>query len=138
MKTQLPEAINTIDEAKQFLTALRNNNESYCPEDDAREIVWETCEAPTPEECKKLNKLMGDIYKLEGNKGVPAAEYAFCPCGFLIGLDDLSECASLYQTGGVVAVCDYANERELEYKDCKTCNASMPNINDVCAVCGQK
>lgn len=38
MKTNLPAAITTIDEAKAFLTELHANGESYHPEDDAHDV----------------------------------------------------------------------------------------------------
>lgn len=41
MKTTLPTAINTIEEAKTFLTELNTNGEAYHPEDDAHDIIWD-------------------------------------------------------------------------------------------------
>jgi hypothetical protein len=75
MKTTLPSKITTVEEAKEFLTALFDNNESYHPEDDAHDIDWTTCE-PTEEEKEQLNKLMGNMYGLNG-------EPFFDPCAFL-------------------------------------------------------
>lgn len=63
LKTKLPEAINTVEEAKALLTQLFENNEAYCPEDDANDLEWGTCE-PTKEEKDQLNKLMMDMYNL--------------------------------------------------------------------------
>lgn len=73
MKTVLPNAINSVEEAKQLLTDLANNNEVYHPEDDAFDIYWHTSQ-PTDDEKRQLNKLMGMIYELDN----------FDPCDFLI------------------------------------------------------
>lgn len=84
MKTKLPDAINTIDEAKQFLTDLHNNGEAFHPEDNAHDIIWNgmnVSNVPTPAECDQLNKLMNDIYNLPGNDG-DHANPEFDPCGF--------------------------------------------------------
>jgi hypothetical protein len=85
MKTNLPDSINTIDEAKTFLTDLFNNGESFHPEDDAFDINWPKGEQPTDEECSKLNNLMADIYNLEGNHS--PYDMVFDPCEFLLMLD---------------------------------------------------
>lgn len=91
MKTHLPQSINSIEEAKSFLAALRSNNEQFHPEDDAHEIEWLTIEDenkhPTVSECDQLNKLMQDIYNLPGNDD--AQNMAFDPCGYLIDLDKI-------------------------------------------------
>ena len=88
MKTQLPQSINSIEEAKAFLAALHSNNEQFHPEDDAHEIEWLTIEdennCPTVSECDQLNKLMNDIYNLPGNND--AQNMAFDPCGYLLDL----------------------------------------------------
>lgn len=65
MKTILPQSINTIDQAKAFLTDLFNNNETFHPDDDAHETVWSNGERPTPAEADQLNKLMCDIDDLQ-------------------------------------------------------------------------
>jgi hypothetical protein len=80
MKTVLPERINSIEEAKDFLTALYNNRESFHPEDDAHDILWDNDATPTPAECDNLNDLMSDIYGVA--KGTD-----FDPCGFILELD---------------------------------------------------
>ena len=86
MKTILPESISTVKEAKAFLTDLHNNNEAYHPEDSAKEIIWKTCNAPTPEECEHLDKLMNDIYSIEGNQD---CQNMICdPCEVLNNLDN--------------------------------------------------
>lgn len=84
MKTTLPQAIETIEQAKAFLTDLYNNNEIYHPEDDAHDIVWETVN-PTEQEREQLNKLMEDIYNLDGNNG-NHYKPKFDPCDFLLTL----------------------------------------------------
>ncbi len=80
MRTHLPEAITSVEEAKAFLQALCTNNEAFHPEDDAHDIVWGSCPHATEEECDLLNKLMGDIYDL------PDVPEKFDPCGFLIDI----------------------------------------------------
>lgn len=77
MKTQLPNEIKTIEDAKAFLTDLHTNNETFHPEDDATDIDWQTC-IVSDVEAIQLNKLMADIYNLaEG----------FDPCEFLLMQD---------------------------------------------------
>jgi len=85
MTTNLPASINTIEEAKAFLTELHKNGESYHPEDDANELIGSS-ELWTREEGEQLNKLMEDIYNLEGNNG-NHANPVFDPCEFLLELD---------------------------------------------------
>lgn len=80
LKTQLPAEIKTIDEAKKLLTDLFNNDEAYHCEDPAAECL----ENATSVEAKQLDKLMSDIYNLDGNNNV--ADMAFDPCGFLLDL----------------------------------------------------
>jgi hypothetical protein len=82
MKTTLPAAINTIGEAENFLTSLHNNNEAFHPEDDATDLVGDLF---TQSEGEQLNKLMNDIYNLEGNNGNHATPI-FDPCEFLLSL----------------------------------------------------
>lgn len=74
MKTQLPESIQTIEQAKQLLASLHENGESFHPEDDATQLAGDPF---TKEEGEKLNQLMEDIYKLPG----------FDPCEYLLRLD---------------------------------------------------
>ena len=80
MKTKLPKRINTISEAKAFLTALHNNGEAFHPDDDAHDIVWNTS-TPTNQELDLLNTLMGDILNLNG----------FDPYEFLLNLINLKQ-----------------------------------------------
>lgn len=84
MKTTLPAAITTRAEAEQFLQSLIDNNETYHPEDNAHDIIWDMPEdqKPTPAEADQLNKLMEDIYNLDGNNGNHASP-KFDPCEYL-------------------------------------------------------
>jgi hypothetical protein len=84
MKTILPEKISTIKEAKDFLTELHKNGESFHPEDDANDLVGDPF---TKEEGDKLNQLMADIYNLPGNDGFHDGRILFCPCEHLLSLD---------------------------------------------------
>ncbi len=86
MKTNLPNGIGTIDQAKAFLTELHRNGESFHPEDDATDILW-TCDEPTLAEQESLNALMHDIYHLPGNDG-SHVNMVFDPCEFLLELDN--------------------------------------------------
>ena len=79
MKTILPAAITTVEEAKAFLTELHKNGEAFHPEDDARHLSGNLF---TEEEGGKLNKLMDNIYNLPGNDG-RHDKLAFCPCEYL-------------------------------------------------------
>jgi hypothetical protein len=83
MLTSLPHSINTIEQAKEFLLALYNNNEVFHPEDDAHDIAWQTCNMPTQSECDQLNKLMEDIYNLNKTKKLEV----FDPCEYILHLD---------------------------------------------------
>lgn len=89
MKTNLPEAITTVQEAVVFLRELHNNGEAFHPEDDATDVVWNTplYQHPGREECKQLNKLMADIYNLPGNDGSHSDPLAFDPCGYLLDIE---------------------------------------------------
>lgn len=83
MKTNLPTSINTVEEATAYLTELYNNDESYHPESDAHDVIWGTCEKPTPAECDQLNKLSDDMYNLKEFGG---EEGQFDPCRILMDL----------------------------------------------------
>jgi len=101
MKTNLPEAITTIAEAKAFLRELHTNREIYHPEDDAHTIVsWDGMPddeaVPTPEQCDQLNKLMEDIYNLPGNDGRHVAPMVFDPCGYGLGLNAIATIKERY------------------------------------------
>lgn len=87
MQTKLPAAITTIEGAQTFLLELFNNGESFHPEDNAHNIIWSLPEEqkPTAKECDLLNKLMEDIYNVEGNNG-NHANPVFDPCGYLLDL----------------------------------------------------
>jgi hypothetical protein len=79
MKTTLPIAIHTIAEAKKFLKELYINDESFHPEDCAKNIIiYKTGKRLfTDSEADKLNSLMDQIYYLKD----------FDPCGYIITLD---------------------------------------------------
>ncbi len=82
MKTILTTSIYTQDQAVKFITDLYNNGESYHPEDNANDLVGDPF---TKEEGDQLNKLMQDIYNLEGNKGM-YPNLTFDPCELLLNL----------------------------------------------------
>lgn len=85
MKTKLPESITSVEEAKQLLTDLHNNNEEFHPEDSAFDIDWQTTEV-TDEEKSQLDKLMNDIYSLPDTWSINNPE-GFDPCEFTIFLN---------------------------------------------------
>lgn len=87
MKTTLPASIATVQEAKNLLKALRQNQESFHPEDDTHSIDWTMKKPPTKNECDLLNKLMTDIYNLPGNDGRHCGEMIFDPCLYLLLLE---------------------------------------------------
>lgn len=86
MKTLLPKSINTVTEAKIYLASLFFNGESYHPEDSAKDIVWDGCNPPTETEAALMDKLMEDIYNLDGNNGNHTTP-KFDPCEFLMDID---------------------------------------------------
>ena len=83
MKTKLPQKINSIEEAKSFLTSLDANGETFHPEDDATLLNGSYF---TKAEESHLNRLMDDIYNLPGNDGKHDNSIAFCPCEFILSL----------------------------------------------------
>lgn len=91
MITVLPESINSVEEAKNFLQSLYNNGEHYHPEDNAHDLIWDMINEPSEVECDQLNKLMRDIYSLpecEMKRDDERGNYMdFDPCGFLLDLD---------------------------------------------------
>lgn len=82
MKTKLPPEIKTIEQAKELLKALFDNNEDFHPEDDAHTILWSTTQV-SEQEADQLNKLMNDIYNLPGNDGRHCDPMVFDPCEYL-------------------------------------------------------
>jgi hypothetical protein len=64
MKTNLPEQIDSVQEAKDFLKEMVENGEIYHPKEDAFDIVWKS-PPPTEDQMILLNKLMFDIENLE-------------------------------------------------------------------------
>lgn len=83
MKTILPQSINTVEEAKAFLTDLHNNGEAYHPEDNAASVGHLKGHKLTKGECWQLDKLMGEIYGLQGAN----IKMDFDPCEFLLQLN---------------------------------------------------
>ena len=77
MRTQLPFSIDTVEEAREFLQELFDNDESYHPEDDAHDIIWNGTTVDMFEK-DRLNELMEDMRELEG----------FDACEFLMDLID--------------------------------------------------
>lgn len=89
MKTKLPEKITSVEEAKDFLTELFLNGESYHPEADAFTIEWHGCKEPTVMDKMHLNSLMFDIiYDLHE---VVNDYVDFDPCDWLSRLQDTFE-----------------------------------------------
>ena len=74
MKTNLNREIKTLDDAKQFLKDLYNNNESFHPEESAHECIDHLA---TPAECDKVDDLIDFIYNTFPN---------FDPCGYYLQL----------------------------------------------------
>lgn len=84
MKTILPKAIASVQEAKAFYAALHFNGEAYNPEDSAMDIEFAISEVSEAER-KQLDKLQQDVYNLPELANYPDVE--FDPCGYLIDLD---------------------------------------------------
>jgi hypothetical protein len=74
LKTVLPDKITAIEEAKQYLTDLYKNNESYHPEDGAAD-----CLDIDSETGARMDELMEQVYSF--------ANEAFDPCMFVLELD---------------------------------------------------
>lgn len=70
-------------EAEMFLEKLYVNKESFHPEDDAFDIIWQMPTQPTQIEKEKLNSLMQDIYNLP-----ETTRNEFDPCSFLLGIEE--------------------------------------------------
>lgn len=79
MRTQLPFCIDTVEEAQEFLRELFDNGESYHPEDDAHDIIWNGTHVDMFEK-DRLNELMEDMRELDG----------FDACAYLNHLVDLA------------------------------------------------
>lgn len=72
LRTNVNRVIKTKEDAEAYLTELFNNGESYHPEDNAHDIIWNTA-SPTSWEKKKLNRLMKQVNTIPN----------FDPCDFL-------------------------------------------------------
>lgn len=93
MKTDLNAKITNSAEAKAYIIALFNNDESYHPEDDAFDIVWaiEESEEPTEGELNQLNANMELVYKVA----------AFDPCELLNVLLEVKNNDQNYNVEGI-------------------------------------
>lgn len=79
MKTNLNRTITNQDEAEAFLNELHENNEVFNPDDNAHEVLWETCK-PTDEEKDQLNRLMAEVWAVTSE--------TFDPHEYLLDLDE--------------------------------------------------
>jgi ADP-dependent phosphofructokinase/glucokinase len=70
LKTNLPEQINSIEDAKKYLTDLYNNGEIYHPDDEVADCL--DVDFATGE---KMDKLMDRIFEL--SKGTDFDVYFF-------------------------------------------------------------
>lgn len=107
MKTKLPEAITTIEEAKAFLRELHSNGELWHPEDSAHDMMpWhgmpEDEPRPTTEQCNQLDKLMQDIYDLPGNKD-KYPDLLFDPCGYGLQINAIAVLNQYYKPDAMIA-----------------------------------
>jgi len=84
MKTNLPQKVTSVAEAKVLLAELFLNGESFHPEDDASQLTGDIF---TKEEGDKLNELMEQIYNLDGNNG-NHANPKWDPAAYLNELDE--------------------------------------------------
>ena len=57
MKTNLNRKIASIEDARQYLSELHDNDEAYHPDDSADSVEW-SGNAPDANECIKLDELM--------------------------------------------------------------------------------
>jgi len=73
MKTNINVVIESIDGARALLNELKINGEEFHPADNAHDVVFHRCN-PTWEERDQLNKLMEQMYAING----------FDPCEFLV------------------------------------------------------
>lgn len=82
MKSKIPANITTVTAAREFLEELFNNGESYHPEDDAHDIVWNGVDV-SEDERNRLNIAMIQIHAIPD----------FDPCEFLLDLaGHVTEC----------------------------------------------
>lgn len=70
MNIKLPESIKTHAEAFSYMLDLHNNGYMYHPDDDPHDMIWDNrIVPPTPEECDKMNILMGQINEVKVDPG---------------------------------------------------------------------
>lgn len=125
MRTNLPPDIMSVHEAKCFLRSLWLNNESYHPEDLAKDIIWNLPEEqrPTNSECVQLDKLMSDIYGL----GINSID----PCQYLLDLD--SKAYSIAEAKDILLRANAGEETDYEFSEfiaSKTFDHFIPNSGD--------
>jgi len=60
MRTKLPIELNTLQDVKDYLTALYNNNEHYHPDDNAEDCF----PFATHEETEQMNRLMDKTFEI--------------------------------------------------------------------------
>lgn len=125
MKTTLPLEITSIAEARAFLSALNANGEAYHPDDNAHSIYWNmpVSQQPVYAEADRLNKLMADIFKLEG---FDPYQYLL-DCDFEIEIDAHQGTTERMSLSAFIAAnevheleftpADYDKVRELDYND---------------------
>lgn len=77
LQTQLPDSINSIDEAKAYLKALYDNQEHYHCDDT---VTVDYFGGITKEQCRQMNRLMEQVFAVA--KGT-----SFDPCGHVLNLD---------------------------------------------------
>lgn len=84
MRFKLPKKINNFEEAVKYLGQLHDYGMAYHCEDDVTDICWSLPEEdiPTKKECKRMNKLMGQIYDLPELKNI--GRNTWCVCGYFL------------------------------------------------------
>lgn len=85
LKTSIPDTITTIDQAKEYLKQLFDNNESYHPDDSADSISWDV--ELTPEKAAQMDILMNSIYNLPCT-GEYSYNCFFDPCAYIMELGE--------------------------------------------------
>lgn len=77
MNTILPESITSVSEAKKYLSDLHHNGEAYHPDDDAHDVLFQTCN-PSSVQRDKMNYLMSQVFTFD----------SLDPYAFLIDLNN--------------------------------------------------
>jgi hypothetical protein len=76
LKSNLPENINSVNEARIFYLTLASNGELFHPEDYAENIVWNPEYLPTDAELDQLNFLNERCCHFDGFDGFERCEFA--------------------------------------------------------------